>query len=210
MTQLNATFGSGGMSCEFSDSQLTSFVHFLQRQCSEACSHDNWTAATQRCVGVQPHCANQLTIGEVISSDEAKYVWIEQTLLEDKYNKKSKIPREDLTAEINTPLANDINSFLRNLAKLMNKYMKHNFISSVVLMGGSVMLFNFASIAKTYGGCPIPIAIRPPQTGKTTAIRTGLSLAGVQESSYYVKGTKIFFFGSAPVSRRCHAMKFNT
>ena len=33
MSQLNATFGSGGMSCSFSDSQLTSFIHFIQRQC---------------------------------------------------------------------------------------------------------------------------------------------------------------------------------
>ena len=30
MSQLNATFGSG---CSFSDSQLTSFIHFIQRQC---------------------------------------------------------------------------------------------------------------------------------------------------------------------------------
>ena len=33
MSQLNATFGSGGMSCSFTDSQLASFIHFLQYQC---------------------------------------------------------------------------------------------------------------------------------------------------------------------------------
>lgn len=55
MSQLKATFGSGGISCSFSDSQ--------------------------------------------ISPDESRYVWLDQSQLDDKYS-KCKVPKEDICTQI--------------------------------------------------------------------------------------------------------------
>ena len=78
--------------------------------------------------------------------------------------------------------------------------MKHNFDSSVVLIGATVMACHYQHIAAKYNGCPIPLAVGPAEAGKTTSILTALSLFGCSESAYYVKETNAFFLERSATS----------
>lgn len=198
MSQLNATFGSGGMSCGFNDSQLTSFVHFLQHQ-----SHPIPVKHAAMIVGRQPNSNvwvfnpnTQVDAeGQLIPYDNkaAKYVWLDRAKLEDKFNKtKPRVPREDICTNISTPLVNDGDELFSDLLTLLNTCMKHNFIPSVLMIGASIMLFHFSTITKKYGGCPIPLAIGPPETGKSTAIKAALSLSGIVISNNNIDITQRF------------------
>jgi hypothetical protein len=51
-----------------------------------------------------------------------------------------------------------------------------------------------------YGGCPIPVLHGPPETGKSKAILSSLSLFGCSDSGYFVKGTNAFFINRSSES----------
>ena len=50
-----------------------------------------------------------------------------------------------------------------------------------------------------YGGFPIVLAEGPTETGKSTAIKAGLSLLGMSKTGFYMEGTSGFFF-----IEKCH------
>ena len=71
--------------------------------------------------------------------------------------------------------------------------MKHNFVESLLGMGGGIQTFHYESVIKHFSGCPITLLRGPPESGKSTLILAILGMCGCQVSSYYVKGTNAFF-----------------
>lgn len=66
-----------------------------------------------------------------------------------------------------------------------------------MVLSGIALSFHYETVVEKYGGCPITVAIGESETGKSTAIRAGLSLFGCDELSQYVKGTNAFFLERA-------------
>ena len=113
---------------------------------------------------------------------------------------RQRVPLDDLSPIINTPLLEEPKEVLQQLLQHLKVCMKQNFQSSLILVGAAIMTFHYECITAHYGGCPIPLAIGPSEAGKTTAILAALSLFGCQESAYYVKGTNAFFLERSAAS----------
>jgi len=56
--------------------------------------------------------------------------------------------------------------------------LKHNFISSVLVIAAGVMALHYKILANVFGGCPIIVCLGPSEMGKTTALKAALSLTG--------------------------------
>ena len=54
--------------------------------------------------------------------------------------------------------------------------MQHNFLPSLLMLGGMVASFHYYSMKS--GSCPIVIAVGELETGKSTVIRIAMSLVG--------------------------------
>jgi len=65
--------------------------------------------------------------------------------------------------------------------------MRHNFLSSSLIVAGGVMSLHYCSITKEHSGCPIVIAVGPSETGKMTALTAVLSITGLHIVSYGIK-----------------------
>ena len=66
---------------------------------------------------------------------------------------------------------------------------KHNFIQTLLVIAGSILSFHFEMILQMYSSCPIIVAMGKSETGKSTALRAGLSLFACDEIGRFVKGT---------------------
>ncbi len=107
-----------------------------------------------------------------------EYIWLDQSLVGD-----INVPSADLVPSICFPLTM---SPLIKLVSLCKILMKHNFISSLLTIAGSIMALHYTTIAKVFAGCPIVVCMGPSETGKTTALRSALSLIGMcWHSCYY-------------------------
>lgn len=129
----------------------------------------------------------------IVPQPDSEYVWLNHSIADD----KTKVPLDDLSPEIKTPILVAPKDVLQKMLLYLRVCMKHNFDSSVVLIGATIMAFHYQHIVTKYGGCPIPLAVGP---GKTTSISTALSLFGCNESAYYVKGTNVFFLERSATS----------
>ena len=70
---------------------------------------------------------------------------------------------------------------------------KHNALSALLTVSGVLMAFHYITIVSLWGGCPISVAFGPSETGKSTAIKLGLAMVGMDESAKYVSGSTSFF-----------------
>ncbi len=124
------------------------------------------------------------SIGEVILPEESGYVWLSEAHMPD-----AKASTTDAVPNIVLPLTSQP---LDKLVRLLQCF-KHNALSSLLTISGTVMAFHYEQICSTWSGCPVVVAFGPPETGKSTAIEIGLSLMGIDESSKYVSGSTAFF-----------------
>ena len=67
---------------------------------------------------------------------------------------------------------------LPRLLFLLKVVMKHNFISSLFVIAGAIMAVHYTAVVRVNSGCPCLLALGPSETGKSTAIKVALSLAG--------------------------------
>lgn len=68
---------------------------------------------------------------------------------------------------------------LKQAIPLMKIVLKHNFVSGLLVMAGCVMSLHYSAIIKLNSGCPMMVATGKSETGKSTAIKTAMSLTGV-------------------------------
>jgi len=85
------------------------------------------------------------------------------------------VPSSDVLPTIQLTLSTSPIVRLLSLSKIA---LKHNFISSVLVIAGGVMALHYKTLANVFGGCPIVVCLGPSETGKTTALKAALSLTG--------------------------------
>ena len=76
---------------------------------------------------------------------------------------------------------------LSHLVTTVEIISQHNFIPSLIVIGGIILAFHYETVVELYGGCPITVAVGEPETGKSTAIRAGLALGGMDEKGAMLK-----------------------
>ncbi len=94
-------------------------------------------------------------------------MWLNKDLI----NKQDKILCEDISPRIVFPLSTEpLDKLIGKVEALLN----HNFIPSLLVIAGTTLSFHY--VMEVYGGFPITVAVGDSETGKSTAIRAGLSL----------------------------------
>lgn len=179
MAQVNNSFGSGGMSLTFNENQFATFVQFLKMQDNIGIRSAATLVGQQQCNEVWV-MGSDLQVdgdGNVIPVNTSSYIWLDKVA----FGEAGSISMRDLLPTIRAPLSTDVLSRLLSSLKVT---MKHNFLSSLLVVAGGVMSLHYSTITKEYGGCPIVIAVGPSETGKTTALTAALSLSGMHILSY--------------------------
>ena len=194
MSQLNYSFGSGGMTCGLDTSQLIEFFQHLQRSIPEPLPVKRAILYT----GIQPDgsCVlNEHTFispnGELMNPNESPYIWLDKDFIFD----SDKIKSVDISPpKIVLPLSITPLSKLIETLKIISK---HNVVPALFVVAGAMIAFHYSTIKDMFGGCPMVVAIGESETGKSTAIRAALSLFGCNQISRYVKGTNALFMERA-------------
>ena len=174
MSALNNSFGSGGMSLAFNETQFASFIQFLKDQNST--DMDIKVAAHN--VGLQP-CGKVWVLGKSLQIDsdgkeidatKHSYLW-----LPDIIPQIGNITMQRLLPTISLPLTT---TSLSKVVALLKITMQHNFYASLLMMAGCIMSLHYKSIVNRFNGCPSIVAEGPSETGKSTALKVALTLTG--------------------------------
>ncbi|XP_068722173.1 uncharacterized protein [Montipora capricornis] len=100
---------------------------------------------------------------------------------------------------IKTPLSTD---GMQQLVKAMREFLGENFMSGIMLIGALVLSLHYEMLIDYFDCTPMAIAVGEPQSGKTTALNSVLSLIGskifANETTYtaaltYMSGTTLGF-----------------
>ena len=196
ISQINFSFGSGGMICGFDNNQLVEYFQHLQRSHPEQLPVKQGVLST----GMQPDGSCILNGDTFISPEgllmkpkDSEYVWVDKECICD----NEKIRTIDISPTIVTPLSV---TPLAELISTLEIILKHNFLPGLIVMSGVIMAFHFSTVKEMFGGCPITVAIGQSETGKSTTIRAALSLFGCHQIARYVKGTNALFMERASKS----------
>ena len=195
MDIINHSFGSGGMTCSLDQNAIPYFVQSLKRLCGDKLStkkailrpgrHESGLYFMNKDI-----CINQT--GKLVDAPN-EYVWLKKELI----SENDKILVSDVIPYITLPLSTRC---LVEFVTHIQACLKHNFIPSLLVISGTIMSFHYQQIVDTYGGCSLTIASGPPATGKTTAIKAGLSLCGCANNNMFVKGTNRGFLERSSIS----------
>lgn len=184
LSQINNTFCSGGMTSSLENNQLVDYFQYLQRSQESLPIKKGVLLTGQQANGIW--VLNEKTFlspqGEMLRQQETDLVWLNKDVVFE----TDKIRSIDITPSIKVPLTCDV---LFDLVNTMEVISQHNFIPSLVVISGIILSFHYETIVDVYGGCPVTVAVGEPETGKSSAIRAGLALGGMDEKGRYVKGT---------------------
>lgn len=127
--------------------------------------------------------------GQKISKEESNYVWLPHIALQ---NASS----NDINSACLSPCINGALStnHLKPLLLCMKQCFKHNFIPSVMCLGGILMALHYQTVLENYEGCSIPFLYGPSQTGKTNSSKIALALLGMLKRGFYKKSTSQKWF----------------
>ena len=64
------------------------------------------------------------------------------------------------------------------LVSLLQCAMKHNFLSSMLVLSGGIMALHYEKIREVFAGCPVVVATGDPETGQSTSIKVVAALYG--------------------------------
>ena len=196
LSQLNMSFGSGGMTSALDNNHLTEYFQYLQR------SHDGPIPIKKAVLipGLQDdgtwvlnHETYISSDGQLLDPNVSEFVWLDRDLLYE----YDKVRSADTTPPITLPLSA---APLSDLYTTVENISKHNFIPTLLVIGSCMAAFHFQTMVEAYSGCPIMVALGESETGKSTAIRAGLSLFGCDDISRYVKGSN-----AALLERACRS-----
>ncbi len=187
MQQLNRSYGpEGGLTCGFNDYQLAEFIQQKRRIEGKIP-----TVNAVKMVGPQSDQSWVLgpnvyinSEGQLINPDATSNVWIGHL-----YDGPGIAPNRT-SCNILLPLSIDP---LRCLIDHMHSNLAHNFYPGLLVMGSFAMALHYETILSKYMNCPVPLAYGESGTGKTTALRCGLSIVGAHPRSnpsrFYSKGS---------------------
>ena len=185
MTQVNNSFGSGGMSLALNEAQFAIFIQYLKQE-----SRDSLTirkAVTR--IGQQPE--KELWVldenvqidsqGVLVPQSEQVYTWLGWSVQQGLGN----VSLKEVLPTILTPLGTTI---LARVIELLRTVLKHNFILGILMVAGGVMALHYSTIIQC-SGCPTVIANGVSQTGKSTALAVALSIMGTFTVVIVIGGT---------------------
>ena len=175
------------MACAFNEKELSEFMPYIRDTGPiplpqlKAARH---VGRQDKPVWVMNSDVQINSSGELVSQEESGYVWLNELHMPD-----AKVSTANAVPKIKTPLTSQpLDKIIRLLQCL-----RHNALSSLLTIAGTVMAFHYEQVCSIWSGCPVVVAFGPPETGKSTAISIGLSLLGIDESSKYVSGSIAFF-----------------
>lgn len=199
VTQLSASFGSGGLMCSFNDKELTQYIEYKRRTFKRTNREKKQGVLT---IGKQP-CGKIWVLAEncfidcngQLSKDHV-YVWLKKLVT---YGHTQKdLMLEDLKCSIFKPLST---ANLESLLQSLETCLGHNFLSGLLLMGAGAMAFHYKTIIDTLRSCPQIMAVGPPSTGKTLSLQATLALFGADNcSNQYNTCTKAYCLQRSAVS----------
>jgi len=67
-------------------------------------------------------------------------------------------------------------------------------MTSILALGACAMALHYNTVMKNYMFCPVPVICGLPGTGKTTALRCGLSMLGAYPQRFWSYATKEKYF----------------
>jgi hypothetical protein len=137
--------------------------------------------------------------GRQIDFSQDTHVWIDKELISD-----DKILVSDILPVIHLPLNQSV---LKDMFIQVKACLKHNLIPGLLMIAGATMAFHYRQIVSTYGGCSMMVATGLPATGKSTAIKVGLSLFGCSNNNLFVKGTNRGFLERSSISSLPYAIE---
>jgi len=185
MKMLNESFPTAGLTCSMQDHQLSEYLQ--TKKCKTSRLPEKLAVKS---VGQQsdndavwvlgPNC-HISSNGTILSDDESPYVWISHL-----YSGPGVAPND---SKCNVPLPLSTNS-LPSLMNSLCNIMQQNFILSVMVLGACAMAMHYKTIINAYMFCPVPLLCGPPGTGKTTALRCGLSMLGAYPQRFWSHGTR--------------------
>lgn len=173
----------GGLMCSFTDKEVSEFIQAKKRSCGPL--------TTKRAVSMVGRQANGSWVlnnnlivgpdGKEVSIDESPYIWISH-LLEGPGLAK---PADAINIEL--PLCTEP---LKPLTQALRSILQHNFFPGLLVVGACIMSTHYSVIMGRYLNCPVAIAFGESGTGKTTALRCGLSVVGAYPNRFFSRGTK--------------------
>ncbi len=156
MSQLNRSFGSGGMTSALESNTLIEYVQYLQR------CHSESNIPIKKGVLIPGFQQNGTCVlnsetfidanGDLLDPKETDLVWLSRDLV----HETSKVTAKDITPLIVHPLSEDP---LLELYSLCEKMAKHNLIPTLLVIASGMQCFHYRKIIEAYGCCPIPVAV---------------------------------------------------
>ena len=107
------------------------------------------------------------TSGEILDSATSPYILLGKVL--------ARNPAVDIYPHVTMPLCT---APLKHLLSVLQIALRHNFISGLLVVAGSMMALHYSAVVKVNSGCPMVIASGASETGKSTAIKAALSITG--------------------------------
>ena len=183
MKCLNGSYKLACLQCSLSDKELCEFIHFKKQKAGNLQkkyavtriglqADGTWVMGSNICLSSK---------GETLSMDESQYVWISNVFT------GPGVPCASEQCQIELPLTTDP---LKGLMSSLYAYMQHNFMPCVLTVSSVILTLHYQMMLKKLKFCPIPLAFGQSGTGKTTALRCGLSLLGIHDSHFFSKVTK--------------------
>ena len=203
MECINHSFGSGGMTCGLDPNIVPYFIQSLKRQMKDKLPTKIAIIRPGRQEDGSFFLNDHTVIdedGELIDFCRDTHVWIDKELISD----NDKILVSDTLPKIHVPLSVSV---LKEIFLQIQACLKHNLIPGLLIIAGAAMAFHYRQIVSTYGGCSIMVATGPPATGKSTAIKVGLSLFGCSNNNVFVKGTNRGFLERSSISSLPYAIE---
>ena len=118
--------------------------------------------------------------GSVIDLSTSPLVWIGHLI------SATGVAPEETSLRISTPLST---CSLRPLVETLRTVLKHNFCAGMLSLGASAMAVHYSTILRKRNHCHVPLLTGPSGTGKTTALKSALSLFGAHESRFFSRGS---------------------
>lgn len=180
------------MTCGLDQNLLPYFVQSLKRQSADLPT--KFAIIRPRKQGKLYFMNENITIDEdgILKDFPESYVWLKKELISD----SDRLLVTDILPTISVPLK----CSLMDLFIQARVCLKHNFIPALLVIAGAAMSFHYTQLVKTYGGCSITVATGSSGTGKTTALKLGLSLFGCSNNNMFVKGTNRGFLERSSIS----------
>ena len=173
----------GGMTCSFVDKDVTQFWQF------KSVSQEDFISPQKALSTVGLQADNKMWVlskdlfingetGASIDASKSQYAWIG-------YLRQGHGINEAIV--IKAKLTTD---GLHPLMESLHTVMQHNFAPSLMVLGSVGMSMHYKKLIERNGECPAPFICGDVGTGKSLALRAGLSLFGSHRTRFYSRGTR--------------------